>query len=61
MSRTKRQHELAIVLLKELKLNNIQLEPAGDGGYRFVAWKEPGPEGNGAGRRILKRGKVAGR
>jgi hypothetical protein len=60
MSRSKQQHEMAIVLLEALGLDTIRLEPSPDGGYRYAAWKEPRAEGSGAGR-LVKRGRVVGR
>jgi hypothetical protein len=34
---TKRQHRIAIAVLKQIGLDNIRLERSGDS-YRFIAW-----------------------
>ena len=57
MNQAKKQHKLAIRLLKELGLNNIRLEPQAHGRYRYHAWSVPVVDGYGS-PRISRRGLV---
>jgi len=57
MNLGKKQHLLAIELLKELGLTHVRLERKKDGSYGYVAWNTPLIDGNGS-PRVVKRGKV---
>ena len=59
MSQSKKQHKLAISLLKELGLTHVRLEKLKDGFYHYVAWNTPTPANN-AHPPTVKRGKVSG-
>jgi hypothetical protein len=48
VSQTKRQHRIAIAVLKMTGLDNIRLERQADGRYRFTAWTLPLRDGNGS-------------
>ena len=54
MGKLKKQHRLAVGLLKKLGLDNIRLELGPDGRYRYHAWMSPSAH-NGSGR-ISRRG-----
>jgi hypothetical protein len=57
VSPIQKQHAVAIDILARLGLDNIKLEPEGNGRYLYRAWNVPIVENNGSAR-IVKRGKV---
>jgi hypothetical protein len=57
VNQSKKQHQLAVNLLKELGLEYIRLEPQWDGHYHYYAWSVPLISGNGS-PGISKRGKI---
>jgi hypothetical protein len=57
LNQSKKQHKLAVSLLKELRLDYVRLEPQGNGRYQYLAWNTPVVDGNG-GPRISRRGVV---
>jgi hypothetical protein len=48
VTKSKKQHQLAVALLKELGLSNIRRERRSDGAYRYHAWSVPLVDGNGS-------------
>ena len=56
-NQSKRQHQLAIHLLKELGLDYVRLERQPDGQYRYQAWSVPWVPNNGSPGKT-KRGKI---
>jgi hypothetical protein len=57
VNQAKKQHQLAVSLLKELGLDYIRLNRGRDGHYRYHAWTVPLIDGNGS-PRFSKRGRV---
>jgi hypothetical protein len=57
MNKSKKQHQLAVSLLKELGLDYVRLEPQRNGRYRYHAWNVPLVDGNGS-PRISRRGMI---
>jgi hypothetical protein len=47
VSQAKKQHKLAISLLKELGMDYIQLKRQGNGHYHYYGWTTPLVDGNG--------------
>jgi hypothetical protein len=57
MNRSKKQHQFAVDLLKELGLDYLRLERQGGDHYRYHAWSVPLTSGNGS-PGISKRGEI---
>jgi hypothetical protein len=57
MNRSKKQHQLAVDLLKELGLDYLRLERQRNGYYRYHPWSVPLLSGNGS-PGVAKRGKI---
>jgi hypothetical protein len=47
VNQSKKRHQLAISLLKELGLDHIRLESRKDGSFGYVAWTTPLADTNG--------------
>ena len=50
VNQSKKQHQLAVSLLKKLGLDYVRLEPRANGHYRYHAWTVPLVDGNGSPR-----------
>jgi hypothetical protein len=57
VSQAKRQHRIAVAVLKQLGLDNIRLERTAEGTFKFFAWTVPLRNGNGSLRKA-QRGQV---
>ena len=57
MNQTKEQHHLGVLLLKELGLDYVHLEPQRKGHYRYLAWNVIVVDGNGS-PRVSRRGVI---
>jgi len=57
VNQIKKQHHLAVGLLKVLDLTQIRLECQKDGSFTFVAWNTPLIDGNGT-PRTTRRGEL---
>jgi len=57
VSQAKKQHQLAVSLLKELGLDYVRLERERNGRYRYHGWTVPLVDSNGS-PRISRRGVV---
>ena len=60
VNQSKKQHNLAVSLLKKLRLDYVRLEPQRNGRYRYFAWSVPLVDGNGS-PRISRRGVICRR
>jgi hypothetical protein len=59
VNQSRKQHHIAIRLLKELGLDNIRLELGHDGRYHYHAWSAPLTHTNGS-PLVLRQGVVSG-
>jgi len=57
VNRSKKQHNLAVNLLKELGLDYVRLERQANGRYKYLAWSVPLVDHNGS-PRTCRRGVI---
>jgi hypothetical protein len=57
VNQAKKQHQLAVSLLKTLGLDYVRLEPGRNGHYRYHAWNAPLVDGNGS-PRVSRQGAI---
>jgi hypothetical protein len=55
---TREQHKLAIKLLRRLEVQNLRLEPASKGRYRYYGWSESWSGINGTPPSPARRGVI---